>query len=121
MKHDVCFLIILCATALSGCTYTPRQVEASRPLVKEAAYAGYQPVPAALDTLPPGATLRVGGHISILGERYLSALGQPCTELLRHENDNPPQRRVACKSGETWYLIPPLEQVSARTPQVPAQ
>ncbi|MGS0639999.1 hypothetical protein ACU8YC_28480, partial [Citrobacter sp. VF227] len=98
MKHDVCFLISLWATALSGCTYTPRQVEASRPLVKEAAYAGYEPVPAALDTVPPGATLRVGGHPRIAGERHRSAPGQPCTEPRRAGKGMPPERRVAGQS-----------------------
>lgn len=102
---------------LSGCAYSPKQVEASRPLVNQTASIDLQAMAAnlqqPLNTLPQGAALSVNGNTYILGQRYVSALGLECIELLRNRNYNQSQHGVTCKNGDTWYLVPQLEQASA--------
>lgn len=109
-------LVISLALILSGCAYSPKQVEASRPLVNQATSTDYPAMSVnlqhSLNTLPQGAALSANGTTYILGQRYVSALGLECIELLRNRNYNQSQRGVTCKNGETWYLIPQLEQAS---------
>ena len=117
MKNATRFLVISLALMLSGCAYSPKQVEASRPLVNPAASTTLQPMSAnlqqPLNTLPQGAALSANGNTYILGQRYVSALGLECIELLRNRNYNQSQHGVTCKNGDTWYLVPQLEQASA--------
>ncbi|ALZ98055.1 MULTISPECIES: hypothetical protein [Leclercia] len=117
MKNATRFLVISLALMLSGCAYSPKQVEASRPLVNPAASTTLQTMSAnlqqPLNTLPQGAALSANGNTYILGQRYVSALGLECIELLRNRNYNQSQHGVTCKSGDTWYLVPQLEQASA--------
>ncbi|MRT56164.1 hypothetical protein GJV11_08585 [Enterobacteriaceae bacterium RIT693] len=116
MNNATRLLVISLAFILSGCAYSPKQVEASRPLVNQAASTDLQAMAAnlqqPLSTLPQGATLSANGTTFILGQRYVSALGQECIELQRNRNDNHPQRGVTCKKGDDWYLMPQLEQAS---------
>jgi len=117
MKNATRFLVISLALMLSGCAYSPKQVEASRPLVNPAASTTLQTMSAnlqqPLNTLPQGAALSANGNTYILGQRYVSALGLECIELLRNRNYNQSQHGVTCKNGDTWYLVPQLEQASA--------
>ncbi|MBZ3800652.1 hypothetical protein K9O81_08300 [Leclercia adecarboxylata] len=117
MKNATRFLVISLALMLSGCAYSPKQVEASRPLVNPAASTTLQTMSAnlqqPLNTLPQGAALSANGNTYILGQRYVSALGLECIELLRNRNYHQSQHGVTCKSGDTWYLVPQLEQASA--------
>jgi len=66
-----------------------------------------------LNTLPQGATLSANGNTYTLGQRYVSAMGLECIELVRNRNYNQSQLGVTCKNDDTWYLIPQLEQASA--------
>ncbi len=66
----------------------------------------------ALNTLPQGAALSTNSVTFILGQRYVSALGSECIELLLNSDQTHAQRSVACKIAEQWYLIPQLEQAS---------
>jgi len=117
MKNATRLLVIWLALILSGCAYSPKQVEASRPLVNPAASTTLQPMSAnlqqPLNSLPQGAALSANGNTYILGQRYVSALGLECIELLRNRNYNQSQHGVTCKNGDTWYLVPQLEQASA--------
>lgn len=104
------------ALQLSGCAHEPKKVEASRPLVNPTASTDLQAMPAnlqsALNTLPQGAALSTGSNSFILGQRYVSALGNECVELLLNNYQGHSQRSAACKNAEQWYLIPQLEQAS---------
>lgn len=105
------------AISLSGCAHEPKKVEASRPLVNPAASTEQQAMPAnlqtSLNTLPQGAALNTGSATFILGQRYVSALGRECVELLLNDYQGHSQKRsAACKNAEQWYLIPQLEQAS---------
>ncbi|WP_230599070.1 hypothetical protein [Enterobacter cancerogenus] len=66
-----------------------------------------------LNTLPQGATLNASSHTYTLGQRYVSALGQECIELVRNRNVNSSQLGVICKNDGIWYQVPQLEQASA--------
>lgn len=117
MKNVLGFLLIPLALILSGCAYSPRQVEASRPLVNPAISDGIQPVSVnlqqSLNTLPQGTSFSSNGSTWVLGQHYVSALGLECIELQRNRSDNQAQRGVTCKNDKIWYLIPQLEQASA--------
>lgn len=117
MNNATRLVVISLAIMLSGCTYSPKQVEASRPLVNQGTSTELKAMAAnlqqPLNTLPQGASISANGNMYILGQRYVSALGLECVELLRNRNYNQSQHGVTCKNGETWYLIPQLEQASA--------
>lgn len=117
MNNATRLLVISLALIMSGCSYSPKQVKASRPLVNQAATTGLQAMPGnlqqSLNTLPQGATLSANSNTYTLGQRYVSALGQECIELVRNRNYNQSQLGVTCKNDETWYLVPQLEQASA--------
>lgn len=116
MTYATRFLAISLAIQLAGCAYQPKQVEASRPLVNPAASTGLQVLPdnlqQALNTQPQGAALSAGSAAFTLGQRYVSALGHDCVELLFSSTQGHAQRSAACKVAEQWYLIPQLEQAS---------
>ena len=116
MNYASRFLAISLAIQIGGCAYEPKQVEASRPLVNPAASTELQTMPAnlqqALNTLPQGATLSAGSTTFTLGQRYVSALGRECVELLFNNSQGHSQRSAACKIADLWYLIPQLEQAS---------
>jgi hypothetical protein len=116
MHYATRFLAISLAMYISGCAYEPKQVEASRPLVNQSASSELQAMPAnmqqALNTLPQGAALSTNSITFTLGQRYVSALGRDCVELLFNNVQGHSQRSVACKVEEQWYLIPQLEQAS---------
>ncbi|MCX7131144.1 MULTISPECIES: hypothetical protein [Aeromonas] len=116
MHYATRFLAISLAMYISGCAYEPKQVEASRPLVNQSASSELQAMPAntqqALNTLPQGAALSTNSVTFTSGQRYISALGHECVELLFNNNQGHAQRSVACKITEQWYLIPQLEQAS---------
>jgi len=117
MNNATRLLVISLAIMLSGCTFSPKKVEASRPLVNQATSIELKAMSAnlqqPLNTLPQGASLSANGTTYTLGQRYVSALGLECVELLRNRNYNQSQSGVTCKNGETWYLIPQLEQATA--------
>nr|HAT2261152.1 hypothetical protein [Citrobacter freundii] len=100
MKNATRLLVISLALMLSGCAYSPKQVEASRPLVNQTASTDLQAMAAnlqqPLNTLPQGAALSANGNTYILGQRYVSALGLECIELLRNRNYNQSQHGVTC-------------------------
>ncbi|MCU6669518.1 hypothetical protein M8013_12255 [Enterobacteriaceae bacterium H4N4] len=116
MNNAIRLLVISLAITLSGCAYSPKQVEASRPLVEQAASTDLQAMTATLqqplNTLPMGAAISANGTTFTLGQRYVSALGLECVELLQKRNYSQSQQGVTCKSGETWYLIPQLGQAT---------
>lgn len=116
MNYAIRFLAMSLAIQIGGCAYEPKQVEASRPLVNPAASSELQAMPAnlqqALNTLTQGATLSTNSVTFTSGQRYISALGHECVELLFNNNQGHSQRSVACKITEQWYLIPRLEQAS---------
>ena len=116
MNYASRFLAISLAIQIGGCAYEPKQVEASRPLVNPIASSGLQVMPAnlqqSLDTLPQGAALSTNSVTFTLGQRYVSALGRECVELLFNNIQGHSQRSAACKIEEQWYLIPQLEQAS---------
>lgn len=116
MNNVTRLLVISLTLILSGCAYSPKQVEASRPLVSQASTE----LPAmslnlqhSLNTMAQGTSISANGTTYILGQRYISALGQECVELLGTRNYNQSQRSLTCKNGDTWYLTPSLEQASA--------
>lgn len=115
MNYKTQLLAISLAMQIGGCAYEPKQVEASRPLVNPAVSSALQAMPSnlqqALNTLPQGAPLSTNGVTFTSGQRYISALGHECIELL-FNNKSHSQRSVACKITEQWYLIPQLEQAS---------
>ena len=117
MNNATRLLVITLAFIMSGCSYTPKQVKASRPLVNQAATTDLHPMAPtlqqSLNTLPQGATLSANGNTYTLGQRYVSAMGLECIELVRNRNYNQSQLGVTCKNDDTWYLIPQLEQASA--------
>ncbi|MFM4944029.1 hypothetical protein ACEUC3_12525 [Aeromonas bivalvium] len=116
MNDATRFLVISLAMYLGGCAYEPKQVEASRPLVNPSSTTQLQAMPAnlqqALDTQPQGAALSTNSTTFTLGQRYVSALGRECVELLFDSSQSHSQRRAACKLDEQWYLVPQLEQAS---------
>lgn len=116
MNYLTRFLAASLTLCMAGCATEPKQVEASRPLVNSSASNEHQPMPAdmqqALNTLPQGAALSTNSVTFILGQRYVSALGSECIELLLNSDQTHAQRSVACKIAEQWYLIPQLEQAS---------
>lgn len=116
MNYASRFLAISLAIQIGGCAYEPKKVEASRPLVNPAVSTELQAMPAnlqqALNTLPQGAALSTNSATFTLGQRYVSALGSECIELLFNSDKTHSQRSVACKIAEQWYLIPQLEQAS---------
>ncbi|MGY3885405.1 hypothetical protein ACW5WY_07720 [Aeromonas aquatica] len=116
MNYATRFLAISLAIQIGGCAYEPKKVEASRPLVNPATSTELQAMPAnlqqALNTLPQGAALSTNSTTFTLGQRYVSALGSECIELLFNSDQIHSQRSVACKIAEQWYLIPQLEQAS---------
>lgn len=117
MNNTIRLLVISLAITLSGCAYSPKQVEASRPLVEQAASTDLQAMSAnlqqPLNTLPMGAAISANGTTLTVGQRYVSALGLECVELLQKRNYSQSQQGITCKSGETWYLIPQLGQATA--------
>ncbi|MFJ5161292.1 hypothetical protein ACIP6T_19140 [Pantoea sp. NPDC088449] len=117
MNKTIRFMVMLLALPLAGCAYSPKQVDASRPLVNKSDATHLQAMPEnlqqSLNTLPQGAALSANGATFTLGQRYVSALGQDCVELLVNSNRNQSQR-TACKNADRWYLIPQLEQASVR-------
>ncbi|MFM4650898.1 hypothetical protein [Aeromonas bivalvium] len=116
MNDATRFLVISLAMYLGGCAYEPKQVEASRPLVNPSSTTQLQAMPAnlqqALDTQPQGAALSTNSTTFTLGQRYVSALGRECVELLFDGSQSHSQRRAACKLDDQWYLVPQLEQAS---------
>lgn len=117
MNNAIRLLVISLAITLSGCAYSPKQVEASRPLVEQAASTDLQAMSAnlqqPLNTLPMGAAISANGTTFTVGQRYVSALGLECVELLQKRSYSQSLQGVTCKSGETWYLIPQLGQATA--------
>ncbi|WP_169046362.1 hypothetical protein [Aeromonas salmonicida] len=115
MNYKTQLLAISLAMQIGGCAYEPKQVEASRPLVNPAVSSALQAMPSnlqqALNTQPQGAALSTNSVSFTLGQRYISALGHECVELLFNKKGLS-QRSVACKITEQWYLIPQLEQAS---------
>ncbi|MGU5641855.1 MULTISPECIES: hypothetical protein [unclassified Aeromonas] len=116
MNYVTRFLAISLAVCIAGCAYEPKQVEASRPLVNPSSTTVLQAMPAnlqqALNTQPQGAALSTNGVTFTLGQRYVSAMGRECVDLLFNNMQGHSQRSVACKSEELWYLIPQLDQAS---------
>ena len=116
MNYVTRFLAISLAVCIAGCAYEPKQVEASRPLVNPSSTTALQAMPAnlqqALNTQPQGAALSTNGVTFTLGQRYVSAMGRECVDLLFNNMQGHSQRSVACKSEELWYLIPQLDQAS---------
>lgn len=116
MNYVTRFLAISLAVCIAGCAYEPKQVEASRPLVNPSSTTVLQAMPAnlqqALNTQPQGAALSTSGVTFTLGQRYVSAMGRECIDLLFNNMQGHSQRSVACKSEELWYLIPQLDQAS---------
>ncbi len=116
MNYATRFLVISLAMSIVGCAYEPKQVEASRPLVNPSSTTALQAMPAnlqqALNTQPQGAALSTNGVTFTLGQRYVSAMGRECVDLLFNNMQGHSQRSVACKSEELWYLIPQLDQAS---------
>lgn len=116
MNPVIRFMVILLALPIGGCAYSPKQVDASRPLVNQSDTTPLQVMPEnlqqPLNTLPQGAALSANGTSFTLGQRYVSALGEDCVELLFNRSRSQPSRSVTCKNGERWYLIPQLEQAS---------
>ncbi|MFM5840377.1 hypothetical protein [Aeromonas rivipollensis] len=116
MNYATRFLAISLAMSIAGCAYEPKQVEASRPLVNPSSTTAQQAMPAnlqqALNTQPQGAALSTNGVTFTLGQRYVSAMGRECVDLLFNSMQGHSQRSVACKSEEMWYLIPQLDQAS---------
>ncbi|MFQ2103616.1 hypothetical protein ACK33R_04240 [Aeromonas rivipollensis] len=116
MNYATRFLAISLAVCIAGCAYEPKQVEASRPLVNPSSTTALQAMPAnlqqALNTQPQGAALSTNGVTFTLGQRYVSAMGRECVDLLFNNMQGHSQRSVACKSEELWYLIPQLDQAS---------
>lgn len=116
MNDATRFLVISLAMYLGGCAYEPKQVEASRPLVNPSSTTQLQAMPAnlqqALDTQPQGAALSTNSTTFTLGQRYVSALGRECVELLFDSSQSHSQRRAACKLDDQWYLVSQLEQAS---------
>ena len=106
MKNATRLLVISLALMLSGCAYSPKQVEASRPLVNQTASTDLQAMAAnlqqPLNTLPQGAALSANGNTYILGQRYVSALGLECIELLRNRNYNQSQPDF---SYHSWFAM----------------
>lgn len=117
MNKTIRFLVIMLVLPIVGCAYSPKQVDASRPLVIKSDTSYLKALPEnlqqSLNTLPQGAALSVNNTTFTLGQRYISALGQDCVELLVDSNRNQSQRG-ACKNVDRWYLIPQLEQASAK-------
>lgn len=116
MNYATRFLAISLAVCIAGCAYEPKQVEASRPLVNPSATSAQPAMPAnvqqALNTLPQGAVISTNNITFTLGQRYVSALGLECAELLVNSYQGHSQRSAACKRDELWYQIPQLEQAS---------
>ncbi|MDW4561955.1 MULTISPECIES: hypothetical protein [Aeromonas] len=116
MNYATRFLAISLAMSIAGCAHEPKQVEASRPLVNPSSTTAQQAMPAnlqqALNTQPQGAALSTNGVTFTLGQRYVSAMGRECVDLLFNNMQGHSQRSVACKSEEMWYLIPQLDQAS---------
>ena len=116
MNYATRFLAISLAVCIAGCAYEPKQVEASRPLVNPSSTTALQAMPAnlqqALNTQPQGAALSTNSVTFTLGQRYVSAMGRECVDLLFNNMQGHSQRSVACKSEELWYLIPQLDQAS---------
>lgn len=116
MNYATRFIAISLAMLMTGCAYEPKQVTASRPLVNQANTTDLQVMPdhlqQALSTLPQGASLSANGVAFTLGQRYVSALGRECVELLFNSYQGHSQRSAACKVAEQWYQIPQLEQAS---------
>lgn len=116
MNYATRFLAISLTLLTAACAHEPKQVTASRPLVSQSDSAALQAMPSqlqqSLNTLPQGAALSTSTATFILGQRYVSALGRECVELLFDSYQGHPQRSVACKMAEQWYLIPQLEQAS---------
>ena len=107
MNNLTQFLVISLAISISGCAYEPKQVEASRPLVNPSASSKRQPMSEnlqqALNTLPQGAAIHSNSITFTLGQRYVSALGLECVELLVNSYQGHSQRSAACKREELWY------------------
>ncbi|MGE6208638.1 hypothetical protein [Aeromonas media] len=116
MNYATRFLAISLAMSIAGCAYEPKQVEASRPLVNPSSTTALQAMPAnlqqALNTQPQGSALSTNSVTFTLGQRYVSAMGRECVDLLFNNMQGHSQRSVACKSEELWYLIPQLDQAS---------
>lgn len=116
MSYTTRFLALSLALQVAGCAYEPKQVEASRPLVSPSTASDQHAMPSdlqqALNTLPQGAALSTNSITFTLGQRYVSALGLECVELLVNSYQGHSQRSAACKSEDLWYLIPQLEQAS---------
>lgn len=116
MNYAARFLAMLCVIQLGGCAYQPKQVEASRPLVNPVDMSTHPVLPSdvqqALNTLPQGATFSHSSTTFTLGQRYVSALGRDCVELIFSYQQGHQQRSAACKSAEQWYQVPQLEQAS---------
>ena len=116
MSYTTRFLASLLALQIAGCAYEPKLVEASRPLVNPSATSTQHTMPAdlqqALNTLPQGAAINTNSITFTLGQRYVSALGLECVELLVNSYQGHSQRSAACKREELWYQVPQLEQAS---------
>ncbi|HDX8442182.1 hypothetical protein [Aeromonas hydrophila] len=116
MNYASRLLAITLAIQIGGCAYEPKQVEASRQLVNPLATSVQHAMPAdlqqALNTLPQGATINTDNTTFTLGQRYISALGLECVELLVNSYQGRLQRSATCKSEEIWHQVPQLEQAS---------
>ncbi|WP_080973256.1 hypothetical protein [Aeromonas hydrophila] len=116
MNYASRFLAVILVIQIGGCAYEPKLVEASRPLVNPSVARVQLAMPAdlqhALNTLPQGATINTGSITFTLGQRYISALGLECIELLADSYQGHSQRSAACKSEKLWYQVPQLEQTA---------
>lgn len=105
LKKLIIIPAVICAISLSGCTSKPREVTASIPLVNSSQEKpNKQEVPSQYWSFlsdPSETNVEHEKYIIKLAERYTSALGQTCRELIIVEKDQmitpTPVRRTACE------------------------
>ena len=126
-KNITNVLMTSCLLILSGCANQPRKIVPSLPLVAE--YSNTMPTKTVVPTrywdALNNANISQLKHLKyniLVGQPYISALGDKCRELNIADNNNLMQKRVACelhfkrdngKQDKAWFFEPELS-TSAR-------
>lgn len=116
------FLVI----AISGCSHTPREVEAKVALVEAENIQYQEAIPrkywASLDH-PSTTQVNASGMLIQIGSPYTSGLGQECRELQMTTELNENRTRIACakivttdsnstKTEKAWFLTDDIVESS---------
>jgi hypothetical protein len=117
MSNKLVTLLFSCTTlALTACSSAPTQVKAKLPLVAKSSVNQSADNMKIANIIPindfiPSQPVKVGTELFVVGNEYLSALGQRCFNLKQKINNQSAyasSSQSVCLNSNTWYFYPVL-------------